>query len=238
MNSEGSVDSPYVNLDNPKQDVHKKRIVSGNLFRYRLALSVLPTNLEGIDILELGGGTGELTRGLVQRGANVTFIDLNEFNLENAKSLGVSVKKLDLNFGCNGIESSRYDIVVMLEVIEHIVRAEFLLSEVSRVLKNNGKLIISTPNFNFFLNRIRIVMGKLSSDEGYHYRFFNRNSLKEKLFNSGFVIIKELNNTPAIGLNFFVNRLLKRQRIHVVVPNFISNLLAQTLFVLAEKTKV
>jgi 2-polyprenyl-3-methyl-5-hydroxy-6-metoxy-1,4-benzoquinol methylase len=236
MNSRSLINSPYINLDDPRQDVHKKRKVSGNLFRYRLTLDVLPTDLQGINILELGGGTGELTKSLLERGAKITFVDLNEFNLETAKSLGVEIKKIDLNFGCNGIESSRYDIVILLEVIEHIVRAEYLLSEISRVLKDNGKLIISTANFNFFLNRMRILMGKLSHDEGYHYRFFNRKSLREKLINCGFKITKELNNSPAIGLNFFVNRILKRERIHVVVPNFISNLVSQTLFILAEKT--
>lgn len=237
MKSENSLISPFVNFDDPRQDIHKERTIGGNLFRYQLTLRLLPLNLNGTRILELGGGTGDLTKALLQRGADVTFVDLNDSNLQKASLLGAETKKLDLNYGCKSIDDFQYDIVILLEVIEHIVKAEFLLDEAARVLKDEGKLILSTPNFSFVINRLRILLGNLSHDEGYHYRFFNRFSLKKKLTNSGFEVIKEYNNSPAIGLNLFVNRFFKKPRVHIVIPDFISNLVAQTLFVVAKKKR-
>jgi 2-polyprenyl-3-methyl-5-hydroxy-6-metoxy-1,4-benzoquinol methylase len=54
----------------------------------------------------------------------------------------------------------------MLEVIEHIVNAEYMLAEVRRVLKAECLLVISTPNFAWWVNRLRVLSGWVSLDEG------------------------------------------------------------------------
>ena len=52
------------------------------------------------------------------------------------------------------IPSDTADVVVTLEVIEHIANAENFLLEISRILKPNGYLILSTPNVGFFGSRL------------------------------------------------------------------------------------
>jgi len=53
-----------------------------------------------------------------------------------------------------------FDIVICTEVIEHVVEVRQLISEINRVLKQGGKLILSTPNLVSLGNRLGIVLGK------------------------------------------------------------------------------
>src|SRR5205823_12183775 len=168
-----------VNLEDPRQDVHRVRAEQVGLNRNRVAEALLPPDPAGLKILEIGGGAAEFSRRLQSRGILVTFADLSPLNVERARSFGMEAHQIDLNCGLPVFQSDTYDGIVMLEIIEHIVAAESLLKEVRRVLKPEGFLILSTPNFAYWLNRIRILFGGLSHDEGYHYRFFTPSVLRQ-----------------------------------------------------------
>jgi methionine biosynthesis protein MetW len=229
--------SPLVNTADPRQDVHRKRTHDPNLNRYAVAESLLPESPHGLNVLELGGGIGELSRRMSARGMDVTFVDLSEHNIRNAQAMGMEAHRLDLNLGLPTFAAGRFDGVVMLEIIEHVVAAEQLLDEVNRVLKPGGFLILSTPNFAFFLNRLRILRGGLSGDEGYHYRFFTVKSLARQLRNAGFSIERSADTMPAFVVNLIRSRIMGRSRIHVHVPGLVAPLLAHTLIVKARKAE-
>ncbi|MBC8145975.1 MAG: hypothetical protein H7X80_10345, partial [bacterium] len=95
-------------------------------------------------------------------------------------------------------------------------------------------LVLSTPNFVFLYNRLRILSGKLSCDEGYHFRFFTPSSLEQQIADAGLRIEKRAHTMPALGLNM-VRRMLGKPRKHVGVPHALSSLLAHTLIVRAYK---
>ena len=86
-----------INLEDERQDVHKVRKHNPGLFRYSVAEKLLPENCSGLNLLEIGGGTGELSMRLKDKGAKVTFVDLSESNLLRAKDLGLRAIKIDLN---------------------------------------------------------------------------------------------------------------------------------------------
>jgi 2-polyprenyl-3-methyl-5-hydroxy-6-metoxy-1,4-benzoquinol methylase len=162
-----------VNLTDPRQDVHLQRRHNPNLYRYLAAEKLLPAQ-RGLSVLELGGGIDEFSRRIHNKGFDITFVDLSESNLQKARDFGLKAYRIDLNTGLGMFPDASFDGVVMLEIIEHVLAAEYLMAECTRVSKPEGFLILSTPNFAFFLNRVRILFGKLSHDEGYHYRFFYR----------------------------------------------------------------
>ncbi|MDB5035984.1 MAG: hypothetical protein JWQ98_3225 [Chlorobi bacterium] len=228
--------STLVNTADPRQDVHKERKHDPNLNRYRVAESLLPPDPRGLRVLELGGGIGELSRRMTAKGIDVTFVDLSEHNILKAREMGLEAHRLDLNQGLPPFGDGMFDGVVMLEIIEHVVAAEALLDEVYRVLKPGGFLILSTPNFAFFLNRFKILLGGLSGDEGYHYRFFTVRSLGRQLRNAGFRLERSAHTMPAFGVNIIRNRILKRPRAHLHVPGLVAPLLAHTLIVKAIKS--
>jgi len=224
-----------INLADPRQDVHRERIHNSNLSRYRVAEKLLPPSSKSLKVLELGGGIGEFSRRMTKRGIEVTFVDLSENNIKNARATGLEAHQIDLNLGLREFASAKFDGVVMLEVIEHIVSSEFLLEETFRVLKLGGFLILSTPNFAYITNRWRILMGNLSYDEGYHYRFFTPSILKQHLHEAGFKIEETAHTMPAMGYNVIFNRILGKPRLHIHVPDIFSSFFAHTLFIKAYK---
>ena len=226
-----------VNVAHPQQDVYGRRRERTNHMRFRYAQQLLPSAKAGMQALEVGGGMAEFSSVLIERNWQVCFTDINPHNVENAGNLGLEAYQMDFNLGLPVLDDGRFDLIVMLEVIEHIVNAEYLLSEIKRVLKPHGVLILSTPNFAWWRNRLRILLGGLSHDEGYHYRFFTKHSLTRQL--------KEADLTPelwrftsaAYGVNWLRRVVLKKGRMHLLVPNVWGPLLGQTLFVRARVEK-
>ena len=233
MEESNSVLSTLVNLADPRQDVHRERVPQPGLHRYTVALRLLP-DVSGAHVVELGGGTGELSRAMRARGANVTFVDLSPSNVASARDDGFNAIQLDLNRGLPTFADASCDGIVMLEIIEHLVAVEHMLAEVHRVLRPGGFLILSTPNFAFLYNRLRILSGRLSGDEGYHYRFFTPSSLERQIVNAGLTVDSRAHTVPALGLNF-VRRIVGLPRKHVGVPRVAASLLAHTLIVRAVK---
>lgn len=235
---EGSrqLEFPLINLNDPRQDVHRRRRHSKNLFRYEAAEQLFPTSVDQLEILDLGGGTGELSARLKRKGAQMTFLDMSEKNVQNAsENLGLRAYRTDLNFGLKCFPDSGFDGIMMLDVIEHIVASEYLLCEANRVLRLGGFLILTVPNFAFCINRARVLFGKLSKDEGYHYRFFTKKTLAQRLTKSGFQIKKRYDYSPFVGINLIVNKLLGKPRIHIRIPSALSSFFAHTLSVYAVK---
>ena len=224
-----------INLNDPRQDVHRERVVRPTLNRFRVAELLIPASARGTAVLEIGGGAAEFSQRLRELGHDVTFVDLSDSNVARARELGFTAHQLDLNLGLPPLMSGIFDGVVMLEIIEHVVASERLLQEVYRVLKPGGFLILSTPNFAIWSNRLRIRFGRLSNDEGYHYRFFTPSVLRSRLKAAGLEVERSAHTTPALGYNFLTRHLGKKQRKHVHVPTWLAALFAHTLFVRARK---
>lgn len=81
-----------------------------------------------------------------------------------------------------------FDTIIALELIEHLWNIENFLMECNRLLKPNGKLIISTPNVKYWKTRLKLLFG-IDSDfttDGTHLYYFSPDSLKKKLNEYGF----------------------------------------------------
>jgi 2-polyprenyl-3-methyl-5-hydroxy-6-metoxy-1,4-benzoquinol methylase len=224
-------DYTLVNLEHPQQDVHRVRRDRTGHIRYRLAEQLLPALEPGTPLLEVGCGRSEFARRLRALGQVVTVTDLNPTNIEFARTLGFAAHQLDLNRGLPPFVQAQFAGVVMLEVIEHVVSAELLLQDIYRVLRPGGFLILSTPNFAFWPNRLRILMGQLSMDEGYHYRFFTVKSLTRQLITVGFKVDAWRFIMPAFGINRMRRQLQRSGRKHVPIPKLAAPLFAQTMMV-------
>lgn len=116
-------------------------------------------------VLDVGGRKSPYTIGVPAR---VTIIDLpRKTELQSAMNLGINermVKQLqrtrsnidDFIFGDmtnSNLPCESYDLVVSVEVLEHVEEDERFVSEVNRVLKPGGRFIMTTPNGDFLKNR-------------------------------------------------------------------------------------
>ena len=107
--------------------------------------------LEKLKILDIGCGGGLLCEPLNRLGAKITGIDPSKDNIEVAK---LHSKEMDLNI--NYIRSSpenlnfkgEFDVVLNMEVIEHVSNVNLFIENCSRLLKKNGIMFIATINKN------------------------------------------------------------------------------------------
>lgn len=92
-----------------------------------------------------------------------------------------------------------FDFVIATEVIEHVRYPFKFLREIHRVLKPDGRVLLSTPNVAIPVNRVALALFGVfpddrtlhdGSDVG-HIHFFTRRYLLEALRSEGFVVARE-----------------------------------------------
>mgnify|MGYP001161234286 FL=1 len=105
--------------------------------------------LKDIKILDIGCGGGLLSEPLSRLGATVTGIDASDRNIKIAK-MHLKKSKLDINYYCSSPESfeakEKFDVVLNMEIVEHVDNVDFFLLKSSDLLKKDGLMFIATLN--------------------------------------------------------------------------------------------
>lgn len=141
---------------------------------------------ERLSILDVGCGSGLNSRALAAKGHQMSGIDISEAAIEQYRSYGFEGRTGDIESGLD-FGDSTFDVVLCTEVIEHMTSPEILVSEMKRVLKPGGQLILSTPNSAFWLFRVLGVLGYTVGELQHpkHFQFFSRRSLLRLLEKAG-----------------------------------------------------
>jgi len=107
--------------------------------------------LHSITILDIGCGGGLLCEPLRRLGASITGIDASKKNIEVAK-LHASEMGLDINYiNCSPENlklKENFDIILNMEVIEHVADVNIFIENCSRLVKKNGLMFVATINRN------------------------------------------------------------------------------------------
>ena len=105
--------------------------------------------LSGINILDIGCGGGLLSEPFSRMGANVTGIDASDKNIKIAK-LHSKKNKLKINYLCSSPEKlktmKKFDVILNMEIVEHVEDIDFFLKSCSKLLKKNGIMFVATIN--------------------------------------------------------------------------------------------
>ncbi len=105
--------------------------------------------LSGMNILDVGCGGGLLSEPMSRMGANVTGIDASDKNIKIAK-LHSKKNKLKINYYCSSPEKlkikKKFDVILNMEIIEHVEDVDFFLKSCSKLLKKNGLMFVATIN--------------------------------------------------------------------------------------------
>ena len=106
--------------------------------------------------LDLGSGNGELIKLI---GSQLSTIpSACDYTKELMELDGQDVEVCDLNSQKLPYGDNSFDLITFTEVIEHIENHRFTLSEIARVLKPEGFIILSTPNILNLKSRIRFLL--------------------------------------------------------------------------------
>ena len=124
-----------------------KYIKDNSIEHFRVKSKVMP--LKNLKILDIGCGGGLLCEPMSRLGAKVTGIDASEKNINVAK-VHSKKKKLDINYICSSPENlnikDKFDIVLNMEIIEHVDDIDFFMLNCSKFLKKNGLMYVATLN--------------------------------------------------------------------------------------------
>lgn len=97
----------------------------------------------GARVLEFGAGSGAMSQRLTDLGFVVTASDLFP---ESFKATGATFVAADLNGAFSDQWPEGFDVVVALEILEHLENPRQVLRHMRRLLPKGGTLVLSTPN--------------------------------------------------------------------------------------------
>ena len=105
--------------------------------------------LEKIKILDIGCGGGLLSEPMCRMGAQVTGIDASEKNINIAK-LHAKKDNLKIKYYCASPENfkinDKFDVILNMEIVEHVQDVNFFLQSCSELLKSHGIMFVATLN--------------------------------------------------------------------------------------------
>ena len=106
-------------------------------------------SLKGLEFLDIGCGGGLLSEPFARLGANITGIDPSNKNINIAK-LHSEKSNLKINYICSAPENlnlnKKFDVVLNMEVVEHVEDLNFFINKSGKFLKKNGLMFVATLN--------------------------------------------------------------------------------------------
>jgi glycosyltransferase involved in cell wall biosynthesis len=179
------------------------------LKRYNRFLWDLVGPFVGHRVLEIGSGTGLMTRFLAGR-ARVTATDIDRDYVELlgrtfAGHPNVDVRQLDLAaMAHNGVPSSAYDTVVCSNVLEHIEDDRAALGAIRRVLVPGGRVVLIIPALKGLYGEIDRAI--------HHYRRYSEDEIREKLGAAG-LDVEHVSYFNLVGVpGWWLNAVLLRRK--------------------------
>ena len=117
--------------------------------------------LKDLKILDIGCGGGLISEPLARLGGEVTGIDASEKNIKVAK-LHSKKNNLNINYLNKSPEqlnnSEKFDIVLNLEIVEHVENVDLYIKSCSNLLKKNGIMFTATLN-RTIISYIKAIVG-------------------------------------------------------------------------------
>lgn len=225
------------------ENIHQKKITSEYFkIQNQEIIRQLPVNPGGI--LDIGCASGALGAHIMSE-KKTSFYEGIEVVPDVAEEARKHLSKVYVGQAerwLPELPKSRYDWVIMADSLEHTVDPWSVLREVYRVLKKNGKILISIPNVrNLEVITELLVKGTWKYrdfgilDQG-HLRFFTKKSIVELLGQQGF-LVSNLYSNPVNRWKKFRGRFISRLiALAIGQPAAYDELITVQWIILAEKT--
>ncbi|WP_213982395.1 bifunctional 2-polyprenyl-6-hydroxyphenol methylase/3-demethylubiquinol 3-O-methyltransferase UbiG [Sphingomonas sp. dw_22] len=163
--------------------------------------------LKGRTAIDVGCGAGLLAEPLARLGAKVTGVDAAPENIGAARA-HAEATGLDIDYVAGGIEDlagRRFDLVVSMEVIEHVSDPAAFVAGLAGALAEGALMILSTPN-RTLLSRVAMIelgegLGAIPKGTHDWDRFLRPEELEALLADAGLRVIERrgLSFSPARG---------------------------------------
>lgn len=154
-----------------------------------------PQKTSSLRVLDLGCGSGRITKKIKNLGYEVTGLDFSSEAVAKAQSKGIDAKQANLDEGIAEPENS-FDVVWAGDIVEHVFDPIGLLKNSYRVLKPSGIMLITIPSDVGLVSRMKMLFG-ISHQEGMyrksgfykHHTFFTPRLIRFMLSKASLRII-------------------------------------------------
>ncbi len=151
------------------------------------SITGLLSDTDSLRILDLSTGMGMLSI-LIKRKFNNHSITACDIIIKDEVKNSFRHQNIDfvegVEFKCGSFlpfETGYFDIVIFTDALEHIIDSpEHIFSEINRVLKKGGVLVLTTPNFCHIVSRMKCLFGKQTQSylsEERHFRMYTQSEL-------------------------------------------------------------
>lgn len=150
-------------------------------------------SLHATSILDLGCGDGRLTAELHADGLPIQGVDFSPVGIAKAQANfpHVDFRVHDILVPFDDDWKGKFDLVIAVEVIEHLLLPRELFRRAAEVLIPNGNLLVTTPYHGYLKNLALALTGKLDAHFGVdwdygHVKFFSAKTLTAMAVECGF----------------------------------------------------
>lgn len=142
----------------PALPIYHVDLTTGLKGKYSRVADCLP---RGASVLELGCSSGYFGRALIQRGHRVVGVEGDPDAAALAEAAGLDVIQGDLEnpFTLEAMEE-QFDVILLMDVLEHLRAPEKLLIRLRSFLKPSGLLIVTGPNVAYWRVRLALLLGE------------------------------------------------------------------------------
>jgi 2-polyprenyl-3-methyl-5-hydroxy-6-metoxy-1,4-benzoquinol methylase len=160
----------------------------------------------GLDLLDVGCGSGTLLGLMKERGFTPLGIDFSPEAAQVARTEN-GVRVIVGSLEQAKFASSSFDIVTLFHVMEHVTNPRQILAEVSRILRPNGVIVLQVPNIDSW--QFKAFGAKwYGLDIPRHLIDYSQHGMRKLLADAGFVLqrVKHFNlrdNAPALASSLF-----------------------------------
>lgn len=165
-----------------------------NLFvqnKFKVVAGLISSNSK---VLDIGCHDGRLNEFLDN--CDYYGVDADKKLIKNLITKRIKAKQADLNKDKLPFEKEKFDYILLLDILEHVVDPKNLLNESKKRLKQNGKLIVTLPNDYHILNKVRFVFNKHLTENPFapygHLHYFPIKSGEKFLLQNNFTILKKI----------------------------------------------
>jgi 2-polyprenyl-6-hydroxyphenyl methylase/3-demethylubiquinone-9 3-methyltransferase len=131
----------------PLKPLHKLNPTRIHYIRHQIYEHFDRDTIDGLNILDVGCGGGLACEPLCRLGAKVTGIDAGEKAIAVAKA-HADESGLEIDYHCQTSHEHKgqYDVILALEIIEHLDDIPAFIASLTKLLKKDGLIIFSTLN--------------------------------------------------------------------------------------------
>ena len=163
----------------------------------------------GSDVLEFGPANGRLTRYLKEKkGCHVDIVEIDEESGSEAAQYAevsyIGDEEGDIEKYYWLSDNKKYDFIIFADVLEHLIHSDEVLKRCRRVIKENGKILVSIPNAAHNSVIIELFNDEFSYNptgilDNTHVHFFTRSSFEKMAAASGWAVIGEKAKEIRVG---------------------------------------